>query len=139
MFPCLKEDGDGPGGALCPLEWVLESALVKDSFCSRSPASHIFFPAGDSMCSHLQKATLLYLLLAVKGLSESIQKEGKDILSSLPPHYTWPECCLCCSYHKCILFSACGLLCSQHLGDAYEFSSWVTSEVTRIKSHHQLH
>lgn len=45
MFPCLKEDGDGPGGAFCPLEWVLESALVKDSFCSCSPASRIFFPS----------------------------------------------------------------------------------------------
>lgn len=59
------------------------------------------------MCSHLQKAMLLYfLLLAFKGLSESIQKEEKDILSSLLPCYTWPERRLGCCHHKCILFSA---------------------------------
>lgn len=31
------------------------------------------------MCSHLQKAMLLCLLLAFKGLSESIQKEGERL------------------------------------------------------------
>lgn len=59
MYLCLKEDGDGPGGALCPLEQILESAPVKDSFCLCSPASHIF----PSRRWHVQSLTESYAAL----------------------------------------------------------------------------
>jgi len=51
------------------LQWRIAFACI--------PQHLIFFPAGDSMCSHLQKPMLLYLLLAFKGLNERIQKEKK--------------------------------------------------------------
>lgn len=54
MFLCLKEDGDGPGGASCPLDQVLESALVKDSFCLYFP-SIPYFSQQEMVCAVIYK------------------------------------------------------------------------------------
>lgn len=102
MFLCLKEDGDGPGGASCPLDQVLESALVKDSFCLHFP-SIPYFSQQEMVCAViLQKKKKLCCSICCwlsKGWA-SVCRKGRSILTSLPQHCTWPEHCLCCGSHK---------------------------------------
>lgn len=84
MFPCLKEDGGGPQGALCPLEQVLESAPVKDSFCSHSPASHIF----PSRRQHVQSFTESHAALFFAAGFQRAEREypkGGERYSEQPP------------------------------------------------------
>lgn len=68
------------------LEQVLESATVKDDFCSCSPAS--YFSQQEECAVIYRKPCFSLCCCLSKGLSESIQKEGKDILSRLPPRHS---------------------------------------------------
>lgn len=137
MFLCLKEDGDGPGGAFCPLDQVLENALVKDSFCLYFP-SIPYFSQQEIVCAviYKKKAVLLYLLLAFKGLSKCMQK-GEKYFDQPPPalHLAWALLVLLFSQTSVRFRGVCSFL---WLGHAYEFSSWIMSEVMVIKTHHQL-
>lgn len=78
MFLCLKEDGDGPGGAFCPLDQVLENALVKDSFCLYFP-SIPYFSQQEIVCSHLQKKSCAALFAAGFQRAEQVYAERGEV------------------------------------------------------------
>lgn len=100
------------------------------------PQHHIF-PSRRNVQSFIENHASL-LAAAFQRAEWEYPKRGERYSEQAPSTSHLPELCLCCCYHKCALFSACGLFCSQHLSDAYKFSSRVMSEVTRIKPHHQL-
>lgn len=103
---------------------------------ARVPQHHIF-PSRRNVQSFIESHASLFAAAFQRAEGE-YPKRGERYSEQAPSTSQLPERCLCCCYHKCGLFSACGLFCSQHLSDAYKFSSSVMSEVTRIKLHHQL-
>lgn len=106
---CLKEDGDGPGGVLHPLDLILESVLLKDSFCLYF-FSIPYFPQWETECTVIYKTPCCSIWYWLSKGWASVSKD-RGVLWPASPSITSDLSITCAATTKCASVSGSGLFC----------------------------